>query len=358
MTASTHVSNLIASFGLTGQNSVIHAANIGSSPSFRLQVFRAGDFTVISGANLGDQIADAHNLELADVYGLRAEATKICISVAPDASGATHSIARGSDAGVPGSTLHLDCVATFMSERGDMVEAIILVETLDGLICEIYLLPLAPIEPKRPLTLITIDQTAGARVLAQLACTSFTPGTHVLCAGGAQVKIEELRLGDPVMTRDHGVQKVCWIGQQTVRATGENAPVIVAAGALNNVRELTLSSNHRLFMYQRENRLGGGQPELMVRAKFLVNGDTIVRSEGGFIDYFQLLFDRHEIIYVEGIAAESLLAEPRIRCAMPELVRARLTGHDHAPLPITWDLQARDVPGVDVAPELRRASAQ
>ena len=112
----------------------------------------------------------------------------------------------------------------------------------------------------------------------------------MLCAGGNQIKIEDLRVGDPVMTRDHGAQKVCWIGQKTVRATGENAPVIVAAGALNNVRELTLSPNHRLFMYQRENRLGTGQPELMVKAQLLVNGDTIVQSEGGFIDYFQLLF--------------------------------------------------------------------
>ncbi|MGR3342330.1 MAG: Hint domain-containing protein [Paracoccaceae bacterium] len=327
-------------------------------PCFRLQVYRAGDFTVISGANLGDQISDAHNLELADVYGLRAAATKTQIAITPDASEAEYSIARGSETGILGSTLHLDCVATFMAAGGSTVEVIILVETLDGMIYEIYMLPLAPIAPKQSYTLITVDRTAGAIVLAQLACTSFSRGTHVLCANGAQVRIEDLGVGDLVMTRDHGAQTIRWIGQQTVRATGINAPVVVAENALNNIRDLTLSPNHRLFIYQRGNRLSTGQPEVMVRAQLLVNDDSITRSEGGFIEYFQLLFDQHEIIYVEGIAAESLLPEPRIRPALPAYVRARLGDRDHSPTPKAWDLHEGDVQGVDVAGELRRASLQ
>ena len=335
-----------------------HAHKNGTLPGFRVLVYRAGDFTVISGANLGDQIADAHHLELADVYGLRAQAAQIHLSIAPDASGASYSIARTSEIGTPGAALHLDCVATFMAEAGAMAEAIIMVETLDGLISEIYLLPLAPIVPKQSYTLINIDRTVGASVLAQLACSSFSRGTHVLCAGGIQIRIEDLSVGDQVMTRDHGAQTIRWIGRQTVRATGANAPVIVTENALNNTRNLTLSPNHRLFVYQRRNRLGTGQPEVMVRAQLLVNGDTITRSEGGFIDYFQLLFDRHEIIYVEGIAAESLLSEARIRPVLPVNVRGRIGKHDHAATPKAWDLRARDIQGVDVAQELRRASMQ
>ena len=332
--------------------------NNGTLPCFRLQVYLAEDFTVISGANLGDQISDAHNLELADVYGLRETATKTRIAISPDASDAGYSIAHSSETGISGAALYLDCVATFMAGGGSTVEAIILVETLDGLIYGTYLLPLAAFAPKQRYTLITVDRTAGANALAQLACTSFSRGTHVLCANGEQVRIEELRVGDLVTTRDHGKQAIRWIGQQTVRATGENAPVIVAENAMNNIRDLTLSPNHRLFIYQRGNRLGTGQPEVMVRAQLLVNDASITRSEGGFIEYFQLLFDQHEIIYVEGIAAESQLPEPRIRPALPACERARLGDRDHSPTPKAWDLHAADVQGVDVAKELRRASLQ
>ncbi len=179
-----------------------HAHKNGTLPGFRVLVYRAGDFTVISGANLGDQIADAHHLELADVYGLRAQAAQIHLSIAPDASGAScYSIARTSEIGTPGAALHLDCVATFMAEAGAMAEAIIMVETLDGLISEIYLLPLAPIVPKQSYTLINIDRTVGASVLAQLACSSFSRGTHVLCAGGIQIRIEDLYQRPPDLTQ-------------------------------------------------------------------------------------------------------------------------------------------------------------
>ena len=55
------------------------------------------------------------------------------------------------------------------------------------------------------------------------------------------------------------------------------------------------------------------------------------RHDGGFVDYFQLLFDEHQIIYAEGIAAESLLIDPRTLAAVPEDVRtANGNSTDHA----------------------------
>jgi hypothetical protein len=49
-----------------------------------------------------------------------------------------------------------------------------------------------------------------------------------------------------------------------------------------------------------------------------VNGTTITRQDGGFVEYYQLLFDAHQVIYAEGIAAETLLLDERTRPALPE----------------------------------------
>lgn len=88
-----------------------------------------------------------------------------------------------------------------------------------------------------------------------------------------------------------------------------------------------VSPDHRLFIYQRSDQLGAGRSELLVKARHLVNGDTVIRQDGGFVDYFQLLFDAHQIIYAEGIAAESTLVDTRTRATMPDEVTAQLMGN-------------------------------
>ncbi|MEL7117663.1 MAG: Hint domain-containing protein [Pseudomonadota bacterium] len=89
-------------------------------------------------------------------------------------------------------------------------------------------------------------------------------------------------------------------------------------------RELRLSPNQRLFVYQRTDRLNAGQKEVVVKAELLVNDDSVKRSDGGFVDYFQILFDNHEFIFAEGIAAESLTVDRRTSPALPREVQDKL----------------------------------
>ncbi len=109
-----------------------------------------------------------------------------------------------------------------------------------------------------------------------------------------------------------------WVGQSTTRAVGQFSPIRIKAGTLHNENDLLVSPDHRLFIYQRSDALGAGRSEVLVRARHLVNGDTVSRQDGGFVDYFQLLFDEHQIIYAEGIAAETLLVDTRTRAALPD----------------------------------------
>ena len=322
-----------------------------------LPVYRAKWFIVSSGANLGDALADAAGLNLTDVYRLNTNAKREFLAVTGDGQSEPFRVAKNSETGRNGAELHLDCCVTFMCSDGSTVEVLIIVELEDGLIDETYMLPLAGIRKNTDHALVAIDKGKAIQKFANIGSVSFVRGTHITLADGRQEQIENLVTGDQVLTRTHGPQTIRWIGQQTVRAVGAFAPIKIARGALNNSGPLTVAPNHRLFVYQRQDHLGAGRAEVMIRASQLVNGDTVIKSEGGFIDYFQLLFDQHEIIYAEGIAAESLFASPHIRSALPKDVsehigkREAVTG-----IAAEFEVDNFDLEPARTAELLRRAS--
>lgn len=286
------------------------------SPIQTLPVFDGPDFAVSAGANLGDGLTFAEDMMLDDVYRLADGAQPLRLSLHSD--GGQFKIAESSEIGTPGAVVFLDCALTLMSDHGGTADALVLVELEpNGLVAGSYLLPLAALEPRVEYALVGIDTETARQKLAQIACVSFSRGTHITMGNGAQIPIEALSVGDPVLTRHSGVQHIRWIGMSTARAVGEFAPVRIRAGTLNNARDLIVSPDHRLFVYQRSDQIGAGRSELLVRARHLVNEENVTRVEGGFVDYFQLLFDDHQIVYAEGIAAESFLIDDRTSPAVP-----------------------------------------
>ena len=89
-----------------------------------------------------------------------------------------------------------------------------------------------------------------------------------------------------MLTRDDGPQKVRRIGQSTLRAVGDFAPICIGAGTLNNDNDLIVSPEHHLFIYQRSDELGACRFELLIKACHLLNGDTVVTQDGVFVDFF------------------------------------------------------------------------
>ncbi|RVT84576.1 Hint domain-containing protein [Rhodobacteraceae bacterium CCMM004] len=281
-----------------------------------LRVYPAAAFACVDGANLGDPMDVADALIPGDVYALQPGAAANRIEAL---AGAPMTVAARSAAGRPGAPLYLDACATFMCPDGAVVEMLLLAELADdgSSLAALHLMPLAPLQPKRGYALIAIDRDVAAARLAETDCVAFTRGTRITLATGLQIPVEDLRPGDRVLTRDNGVQPLRWVGQRTVRAQGAFAPIRIAAGALMNDGDLVVAPNHRLFVYQRTDALGAGQAEVLVKARHLIDDDDVTVTQGGFVDYFHLLFDGHEIIYAEGIAAESLTVDTRTRPALP-----------------------------------------
>ncbi|MEL6960690.1 MAG: Hint domain-containing protein [Pseudomonadota bacterium] len=322
-------------------------------PRNTIPVYRSDAIRVTDGVAEGDPISFFDELVLDDVYQLSAGARRLALTY-ERGDGSAFLIAEGSDVGSPGNALYLDCCVTLMAPDSTTYEALILVEVDGDEAAEVYLMPLATLREEHDYRLVGADRDTAASKFGDVACVRFARGTHITMASGAQVPIEDLKVGDRVLTRDAGPQSVRWIGETTLRAVGDYAPVVIREGALFNSRDLVLSPEHRLFIYQREDKIGAGRSEVLVKVRHLINGDTVVQEDGGFIDYFQLLFDDHQIIYAEGIAAETLLVDDRTRAALPEGVA--VSAHSDAPhhdFEVTESLANRP----DVVELLRKASS-
>lgn len=147
----------------------------------------------------------------------------------------------------------------------------------------------------------------GIVTLDSVPC--FVAGTRILTPSGP-VAVESLCPGDMVETADDGPQPLRWIGRREVAATGRFAPVAIAAGAFGEHGALRLSPQHRVMIRAARAELLFGEEEVLAAARDLVDGRAVRMQEGGRVTYVHLLFDRHQIVFAEGLATESYLPGP------------------------------------------------
>lgn len=324
-------------------------------PTQTVAVFQARQFAVTDGVAEGEGLSFADELVMDDVYQLDQSAVRVplTLNTIPDTGGFV--VAAGSVTGLTNSQVVLDCCVTLMAPDSATYEALVLVEIVAGGVEAVYMLPLATLRPHTDYRLVGVDRHAATTRFAEVACVSFTRGTHITLASGQQVPIEDMKVGDRVLTRDDGAQEVRWIGQTTLRAVGDFAPVVIKKGALHNEHDLVVSPDHRIFVYQRQDRLGAGRNEVLVKVRHLINGDTVFQRDGGFVDYYQLLFDDHQIIYAEGIAAESLLIDTRTKGALPD--SATKSGRHAHRRHLDYEVQEQLLAQPDAVDLLRKASS-
>ena len=138
----------------------------------------------------------------------------------------------------------------------------------------------------------------------------FVAGTMIRTPDG-EVPVETLQPGDLVETRDDGPQPLRWIGERRVAAIGDFAPIHFKANTLGQHGQLFLSPLHRVLIRDVLAELLFGETEVLVAARDLVNDSTIRPVEGGEVDYVHILFDRHQVVYSEGLETESFLPGPQ-----------------------------------------------
>ena len=133
----------------------------------------------------------------------------------------------------------------------------------------------------------------------------FTPNTRIATPKGL-IEIQDLEIGDLVVTRDHGLQPIRWIEGRTVPAVDRFAPVRIRKNVLEGQeRDLIVSPQHRVLFQGYRAELLFGESEVLVAATHLVDGLDVTQDEAEMVTYVHMLFDQHEVIYAEGAATES-----------------------------------------------------
>lgn len=164
--------------------------------------------------------------------------------------------------------------------------------------------------------------TVSSGAIEALIC--FTPGMHILTSHGER-PVESLAVGDLVVTRDHGLRPIRWIGRHIVRGRGALAPVSLRGlGAESGRKPLLVSPQHRVLFTGYRAELLFGESEVLVPARDLVDGRDARVMPCDEVTYIHIMFDRHEVIYAEGIATESFHAGDLAVGAVAEAAREEL----------------------------------
>jgi len=299
--------------------------------AYAARVLPAAAVIVDSGANAGDSLGPPAEAVCGDYYRLSEGDTARTLRLrlprgrtgAADGTAAGQ-VAPGSQVGLAGDPVTLEGRLSLMAPDGDLVDLLVLTLPDPAGPPGRWALPLSPLRAGLLHALIAADPRPGPIRLADAVAGAFAEGTRILLADGTPLPVEALQPGMPVLTRDHGAQPLRWAGSVRLRAEGSFAPVVIAPGVMGNLRPLAVSPHHRMFLYRRDARALTGAAELLVQARHLVDGRTIRRREGGHVVYHGLVFDRHEVIYAEGIPCESLMVCPETLTRLPEDLAAPL----------------------------------
>jgi hypothetical protein len=132
----------------------------------------------------------------------------------------------------------------------------------------------------------------------------FAAGTRILTVHG-EIAVEDLRVGDVLITHAGEEQPIVWIGRRMVHLAGHPLPetvrpITIAPDALSDgvpSRRLIVSPDHGVFL-----------DGVLVPAKELLNWTSIRQDHTATqVAYYHLELARHDIIFAEGVPVETYL---------------------------------------------------
>ena len=165
---------------------------------------------------------------------------------------------------------------------------------------------------------LTADSRGGTDI-TENNTPCYCRGTRIATPRGEQ-RVEQLRIGDRVMTRSGVARPIKWIGRRSfagrfILGRKDILPVCIKAGALGDAiprRDLWISPHHAMFfadmffadVFFAEDGASGA----LIEARDLVNGKSIVQAEhADKVEYFHIELETHDVIIAEGALSETFI---------------------------------------------------
>lgn len=177
-----------------------------------------------------------------------------------------------------------------------------------------------------------INNSTGAGAPPYPSFICFAAGTMVQTDTDDR-PIEGLNVGDLVMTLDHGLQPIRWIGTRRLNATelDENPhlrPIRINAGVFAEgvpSRDLIVSPQHRIFVRSKIAMRMFDETEVLVHAKHLLDLPGVaVADDLSEVTYVHVMCEDHEIIVADGAFAETLYTGVEAMKSLPPEARAEI----------------------------------
>jgi hypothetical protein len=145
-----------------------------------------------------------------------------------------------------------------------------------------------------------VNSDSGA-ILTAISC--FAAGTHIGTAGG-NVPVEDLAVGDHVITLAGEYRPIVWIGHRHVKCRrhpdpAAAQPIRIEAGAFGDGvpdRALYLSPDHAVSV-----------GDALIPIKHLLNGTTVWQTSVAEVTYYHIELATHDLLLAEGLPVESYL---------------------------------------------------
>lgn len=162
----------------------------------------------------------------------------------------------------------------------------------------------------------------------------FAAGTEISTAAGI-IPVEQLKVGDRVITRDNGYQVVRWIGRaevsaRTLRHHPNLRPIRISKDALAPGlphADLLVSPQHRILLRSKVAKRMFKTSEVLVPAVKLLAHPGVTRIDDCTpLVYYHFLFDKHEIVYANCAPAESLFLGQQALVAVGDAARQEIFG--------------------------------